>query len=136
MKNNISRTFKRFSLTILKHIVLTALAVSFIAFVINFEFNSHAYEYKWMFAVIKWDGMSYHEYTIDGFEPFKISYFREVIENESYEIGIFPYLTPELEAAIRDWGYPFNYDKISYVPVYGRVNKYDISWHNHPWGIG
>ncbi|MBQ7093873.1 MAG: hypothetical protein IJN84_05110, partial [Clostridia bacterium] len=75
-----------------------------------------------------------YEYTIDGFEPFKISYFREIDDGSyDYELGISPYLTPELEKSIRDWGYPFDYEKIRYVGVKYAKNLYT---YENPLGIG
>ena len=134
MKRNFSFV-RLLSSVVFRRVVISILAVALLAFIGNLLISRVAYEYLWMWLVIKHDFFGHpKEYIIDGFEPFKISYFRKIDDEiYDYELGISPYLTPELEKSIRDWGYPFDYEKIRYVAVKYAKNLYT---YENPLGIG
>lgn len=134
MKRNFSFV-RLLSSVVFRRVVISILAVALLAFIGNLLISRVAYEYLWMWLVIKHDFFGHpKEYIIDDFESFKISYFRKIDgRSYDYELGIYPYLTPELEEAIRDWGYPFDYEKIRYVAVDSVVNQYSDE---NPLGIG
>ena len=73
MKRNFSFV-RLLSSVIFRRVVISILAVALLAFIGNLLISRVAYEYLWMWLVIRRGNVfETYEYTIDGFEPFKIT---------------------------------------------------------------
>ncbi|MBQ6836467.1 MAG: hypothetical protein IJO47_05385 [Clostridia bacterium] len=75
-------------------------------------------------------GLEYEAQYLDDFDRFIVCYIRQVEDEfRSYEIGIYPYLTDELEAAIRErWGWPYSSRRVRYAVVEGDPSNFPDSY--------
>lgn len=113
---------------ILIRIVCCLLAVSLIYAVLFFY---HPAEHYLMWLTIDLTtGLEYEAQYLDDFDRFIVCYIRQVEDEfRSYEIGIYPYLTDELEAAIRErWGWPYSSRRVRYAVVEGDPSNFPDSY--------